>query len=116
VRRLFLAPDHGGVLPAGLRAACQAPGVSIELSMQAQDGYIRALRFRALACPHVIAAAEAFCRGWEGRSISDLEEFRAVELVQSLPVPVEKTGRILVLEDAVRALLATATENEIHST
>jgi hypothetical protein len=52
----------------------------------------------------VIAAAEAFCGDYEGRHISDLLEFSASGLMQSLPVPVEKTGRILVVEDAVRAL------------
>ena len=34
----------------------------------------------------------------------DLREFDATRIMQTLPVPTEKTGRILVLEDAVRSL------------
>jgi len=62
------------------------------------------LRFRARGCPHLIAACEAFCAAFEGREVDALLEFTAGDLMQRLPVPVEKTGRILVLEDAVRAL------------
>ena len=51
-----------------------------------------------------IAAAEAACAELEGRDAVQLLEFSASGLMQSLSVPVEKTGRILVLEDAVRSL------------
>ncbi|MGB5577481.1 MAG: hypothetical protein WBM88_08735, partial [Woeseiaceae bacterium] len=65
---------------------------------------IRSLRFRAWGCPHVIAACERFCSRYEGRPRESLGEFRAADIMRDLSVPVEKTGRILVLEDAVRSL------------
>ncbi len=79
-------------------------GVRIELFAAAADGTIEQLRFKAWGCPHLIAAAEALCAAYEGRRPDELGAFAAQELMQSLPVPVEKTGRILVLEDAARSL------------
>jgi len=104
VRELFRAPAHAGELDSPLRVAVEDQGVRISLSAEISAGEVQALRFQAWGCPHVIATAEAFCAGYEGRPITDLLEFSASDLMQSLPVPIEKTGRILVIEDAVRSL------------
>ena len=104
VRELFDAPVHAGVLGGAAATRVDDQGLSIGLSAEVADGTIRALRFQARGCPHVIAAAEAFCAQFEGKPAADLLEFSSSGLMQSLPVPVEKTGRILVLEDAVRSL------------
>ncbi len=104
VRRLFDAPAHAGLLDSACRVQSDGQGVTVELSMQLDGESMTILRFRAYGCPHLIAAAEAFCRAYEGRAVTELAGFSAVELMDSLPVPVEKTGRILVLEDAVRLL------------
>ena len=79
-------------------------GVRVELTARVEDGTLGELRFRAWGCPHLLAAAEAFCDDFEGHKLSELDAFQAVEIMQTLPVPTEKTGRILVLEDAVRLL------------
>ena len=92
VREYFAEPAHAGDARGGVA--------------------VLVMRFRARACPHVIAAAEAACAGLEGRPVADLIEFSAHDLMDNLSIPVEKTGRILVLEDAIRALgreLATST-------
>ena len=104
VRDLFRNPAHAGDLDDGFSTQVREQGVRLCLTARAVGGSIRRLRFRAWGCPHVIAAAEAFCAGYEGRPAADLQTFAAAQLMQSLPVPVEKTGRILVLEDAVRSL------------
>ena len=104
VRQLFDDPRHTGSLEAATIAAIDDQGMRIELSAEQSGGVVQKLRFRAWGCPHFIAAAEAFCAAYEGRPVADLGLFAAAELMQSLPVPVEKTGRILVIEDAVRAL------------
>ena len=107
VRELFHEPAHAGELDSPLRVAVEDQGVRISLSAEISAGEVQALRFQAWGCPHVIATAEAFCAGYEGRPIADLLEFSASDLMQSLPVPAEKTGRILVIEDAVRSLGST---------
>ncbi|MGB5512635.1 MAG: iron-sulfur cluster assembly scaffold protein [Woeseiaceae bacterium] len=104
VRELFRNAAHGGDLPDAAVVDLAGAGMHLQLAARHADGHIEALRFRAYACPHVIAACEAFCRGWEGRPVTDLGRFTATGIIDDLSVPVEKTGRILVLEDAVRAL------------
>jgi NifU-like protein involved in Fe-S cluster formation len=104
VRELFADPRHAGCIDGGGRVRLEDQDVKICLCADADGGVLRTLRFRAWGCPHLIAACEAFCTDHEGCEIDALLEFTAGDLMQRLSVPVEKTGRILVLEDAVRAL------------
>ena len=104
VRQLFESPQHAGALDGASSAAVDDQGIRISLFASTAQGKVSALRFLAWGCPHVIAAAEEFCAGFEGKPVSALLEFSASDLMQSLSVPVQKSGRILVLEDAVRAL------------
>lgn len=103
VRALFAAPAHAGSL-VGPRVNVEEQGVRIELSAVVEAGRLTKLGFRAYGCPHLIAAAEAFCADFEGGEADGLESFSGSDLMQNLPVPHEKSGRILVLEDAVRSL------------
>jgi hypothetical protein len=104
VRELFANPAHAGQLPDAVRAYVDDQGVRVELSARCRDEHIETLRFRAWGCPHLLAAAEAFCREYEGSGRAGLAGFSAAGIMQTLPVPTEKAGRILVLEDAVRLL------------
>ncbi len=104
VRGLFEAPAHAGDLDGAATAYVADQGMRIALSARLSRGDIAALRFRALGCPHFIAAAEVFCTDYEGRPAADLAGFSTSGIMQTLSIPVEKTGRILVLEDAVRSL------------
>lgn len=104
VRQRFAAPAHAGTLPDGVAVLEAAQGVRLELSARLENGRIGTLRFRAWACPHLIAAAEVFCENLEGADVAQLEEFTGGPISELLDVPVEKTGRILVLEDTVRSL------------
>jgi NifU-like protein involved in Fe-S cluster formation len=104
VRALFADPGHGGDLVDGVVADVAQQGIRLRLAASAAAGQIGSLAFRAHGCPHVIAACESFCRTFEGQPIAGLSGFRAADIMRDLSVPVEKTGRILVLEDAVRLL------------
>lgn len=105
VRELFAHPDHAGDLEnPSARAQVIEQDVRVALAADIDGDSIVRLRFRAWGCPHLLAAAEAFCRAFEGRPVAALAEFGAAEIMQTLPVPREKLGRILVLEDAVRSL------------
>ena len=104
VRALFADPAHAGRLANAAGVLVEDQGVRIAFSAQLAAGRIGTLRFQARGCPHVIAAAEAFCADYEGRSAAELLDFSTSDLMQSLSVPVEKTGRILVIEDAVCSL------------
>jgi len=104
VRSLFAQPAHAGTLPGRPCVLVEDQGIAIELAAQVQHGSIQMLRFRASGCPHIIAAAEWVCSHYEGEPAASLESFTAAELRQTLAVPVTKSGRIIVLEDAVREL------------
>ena len=104
VRDYFAAPAHVGDLEGGQSVLLEAQDVRFRLSAVTSDGTIDTMRFRAWGCPHSIAAAEAACQALEGQPVAALVEFSAHDLMEYLSVPVEKTGRILVLEDAVRSL------------
>lgn len=108
VRRRFANPAHAGDLPPGYAAASAQAGHSAGLRVRfaaiAEGGVVTALRFRAFGCPHLIAAAEAACEAFEGRPPAALREFSAASLMEQLAVPIEKTGRILLVEDALHGL------------
>lgn len=110
VRGLFAVPVHAGTL-GGPRVRIDDQGIRIELSAELAAGRLEKLAFRAYGCPHTIAAAEAFCADFEGREAGALDAFSGSDLMHNLPVPHEKTGRILVLEDAVRSLGAKCRES-----
>jgi NifU-like protein involved in Fe-S cluster formation len=110
VRRNFANPSHAGDLerhyPRGSVAEGYAAngGCRVLLAAAAEGGVLREVRFRVFGCPHLIAAAEAFCEDVEGRPAGALREFSVPALMERFEVPVEKTGRILLLEDAAGAL------------
>jgi NifU-like protein involved in Fe-S cluster formation len=111
VRKLFANTAHAGSVADAVRAAKSEQGVRIELFASGTDRAIEQLRFSAWGCPHLIAAAEAVCAEYEGQTASQLEAFSVAELMQRLAVPAEKSGRILVLEDTVRLLVAALRES-----
>jgi len=104
VRKLFSHPEHAGEVDGGVESFVEDQGVRIRLTMAHIDDRIEELRFQAWGCPHLLAACEWFCATCETGTLADLRHFERSELMQTLAVPVEKTGRILVLEDAVRSL------------
>jgi len=104
VRDYFAKALHSGDLADAVTVDIAEQDIRLRLAATEEDGHIRALRFRAWGCPHVIAACECFCGDYEGRPIHSLSGFQASDIMRNLSVPVEKTGRILVLEDAVRSL------------
>ena len=104
VRELFFRPRHAGCYEGAISVLVEDQGLRLRLCANVKGDRVEKLRFQAWGCPHTIAAAEAFCTGHEGSPVSALLEFSASGLMQSLPVPAEKAGRILVLEDAVHSL------------
>jgi len=111
VRQLFAAPAHAGTLAGSVQAHCDAQGVRVMLSASAANGVVDQMRYQVMACPHVIACCEEICLAVEGQLVSGLETFSAADLMQSLAVPAQKSGRIIALEDTVRQLGAALRES-----
>ena len=116
VRRYFANPVHAGRLPDAYNdaviseAAESEMGVRVVLSAVVDGDTIRFLRYRVFGCPHLIAAVESFCHKVEGQAISVLLGLNVPALMEKLTIPVEKIGRILILEDAVKILYTALME------
>jgi NifU-like protein involved in Fe-S cluster formation len=121
VRRYFANPIHAGRLPNAYNdvviseATESEMGVRVVLSVVVDGDTIRFLRYRIFGCPHLIAAAEFFCDEVEGQAISALLELNVSDLMKKLTIPVEKTGRIFILEDAVKILHIALMDAHIES-
>lgn len=115
VRRYFANPIHAGPVSDEYNdffvgeAAESETGARIILSAVVNEDTIRVLRYQVFGCPHLIAAAEAFCDEVEGKPVAALTKLDVNDLMDSLAIPVEKTGRLFILEDAARALHITIT-------
>lgn len=113
VRRRFLSPAHAGdvrdytAAGASAEARESANGARVLLAATVENGIISCCRHRTWGCPHLIAAADLACEQLESASVAALAQWQPNEIMRRLSVPVEKTGRILLLEDAVKSLAAT---------
>ena len=110
VRASFENPDHAGdvqvdyALVVIAEAAESERGARIVLSAGITDGIIVEMRFRAWGCPHFIAAAEMLCNDRENGPAAGLAALDTNEMMALLSVPQEKTGKMLLLEDALQSL------------
>jgi NifU-like protein involved in Fe-S cluster formation len=106
--RYFEALPGAGVLPAG-------PGVIhgnaggpeheawVRFHLRVEQGTVKAALFQAWGCPHTLAVTAWLTGQLPGRSMTDLVPGTPSAWLQALEVPVEKLGRLLVVEDALRA-------------
>ena len=81
-------------------------GTQFKLAARIEAGRIVDARFEAYGCPHCIAAASCLTEQLRGATREDLAQWSWRELAVVLDVPTAKRGRLLILEDAVRALAA----------
>lgn len=118
VRRHFENPLHAGEPQAGYPDVVTAEvseseaGIRIVLAAELQGRVIRRLWYRVFGCPHLIAAIEEFCGKIEGRTVNALQDVPVAQLMEVLDVPVEKTGRLLLLEDAALLLARKIQDGE----
>jgi NifU-like protein involved in Fe-S cluster formation len=103
VRARFADPAHAGSID-GVRVCQSGPEARIELSARLDRERIAELRFLAWGCPHLIAACDFACERLEGGPVARLNDVDAASIIEKLAVPIEKTGRILLLEDALADL------------
>ncbi len=66
---------------------------------------VKDARFQAFGCPHTLDVAGWLCQELRGRTRGALPPGAPGDWAASRSVPVEKLGRLLVIEDALRACL-----------
>jgi len=105
----FEHPRNGGRFEAGEgvikgTAGSVAQGTMFSLSARIAANRIEAVRFEAYGCPHCIAAGSWLSERLVGLDREQLRGWRWRDADQVLQFPLEKRGRLLILEDAVRKL------------
>jgi cysteine desulfurase len=113
VRRYFRAaprppafPEDNG--PPGIRhgrSGRQSDGTAVFFELQIDGGIVRSARFSAYGCPHTVAVVAWLAEVLEGRMLEAGMPGTPAEWARQFDVPVEKLGRLLIVEDALRAAL-----------
>jgi hypothetical protein len=119
VRRLFAALTHAGeawgqpVPAAGGRvrrvsgeAGREQRGTRVRFMLQLDGPQLVEVRYRAYGCPHTLAACEWLAQRLESGARDGIGG--PADWAQQLQIPPVKMGRLLVIEDALRAALAAA--------
>ena len=105
----FQSPRNTGRLEAGEGVikgvgGSVAQGTMFALTARLAGNRIEAVRFEAYGCPHCIAAGSWLTERLVGLTEPGLRQWRWRAADDALRFPAEKRGRLLILEDAVRAL------------
>jgi NifU-like protein involved in Fe-S cluster formation len=109
-RRHFEAPRSAGELAGADRGAAGSPGQGtwVQFDLEVTGGTVSDARFLAFGCPHVIAACDIACEEARGRNLEQHLPQSPRALLERLGAPVEKLGRLLVVEDAWLAAVRAA--------
>jgi len=103
VQRAFDHPGHAGTLSGAVGVAgSEAAGTEIAFRMVAENNRILAMRFQAYGCPHTIAACDLAVERLLGQPVAALRNWDPAGTARELEIPVEKTGRLLLIQDALR--------------
>ena len=71
-----------------------------DLDLQVDAGIVQAARFLAFGCPHTIAVAAWIAEHAPGGELLAALPESVAQLSERFAVPVEKRGRLLIIEDA----------------
>ncbi len=109
VQQRFHSPQGAGEFAEGTpglvtgEAEDRTLNVWVRVQVQVVGTVIRSVRFRVFGCPHMMAAAGWVAEALQGRESDALRELDMHEIRTTLDLPLEKLGKLLVLENALRA-------------
>jgi NifU-like protein involved in Fe-S cluster formation len=102
--RYFEAPAAVGVLagPGVFRgnAGDREHGTWVQFDLKADSGRVLAARFLAFGCPHVIAVSAWLAEQAAGRPLEAVLPESVQTLRERFAIPLQKLGRLLIIEDA----------------
>jgi len=81
-------------------------GTWVRFQLRGEGGTVKEARFQALSCPHTMDTAAWLCGLLPGRTRGELIPGTPAAWAEARSVPVEKLGRLLIVEDALLACLA----------
>jgi NifU-like protein involved in Fe-S cluster formation len=90
-----------------------AVGAWVRFQLRVRGPEVREVRYRAYGCPYTLATCEWLARALTGRTLAARSPSALAQAIghatawaDRLGVPPERLGRLLVIEDALRAALA----------
>jgi cysteine desulfurase len=117
-RRYFDTLPHAGSLTPGddavtksagqvvqAEAGSIAEGTWVRFRLRVAHGTVKAALFQAYGCPHTLAVTAWLTEQLPGRAIAQGVPGTPAAWLEALEVPVEKLGRLLRVEDALKAAL-----------
>ena len=111
--RYFQTAPGAGVLsgPGTFRGAAgsRAQGTWVQFDVQLNSNVIQAARFLAFGCPHTIAVSAWVAEQAAGQELRAALPETVQQLSERFAVPVEKRGRLLIVEDAWISAMRAAT-------
>ena len=96
----------GGAGVINARADAADGGARVVLSLRIERGVVVEARFRAYGCPYFIAAASWLTDRLGGATRREVAEWDWREAAEALEIPPARFGRLITLQDAVRAAAA----------
>ncbi len=120
-RRYFEAPETAGLLsgPGVFRGSAgdREQGTWVQFDLQVESGKVLAARFLAFGCPHVIAVSAWLAEQAVGRPAAAVLPQSVQTLRERFAIPLEKLGRLMIIEDAWTAAGTAALadgSNRVH--
>jgi NifU-like protein involved in Fe-S cluster formation len=92
-------------------AGNHAQGTWVQFDLQIKAGAVSAAKFLAFACPHTIAVAAWLAEQAVGRQLQPTLPESVQALRDRFAVPIEKMGRLLIIEDAWLAAVRPAIDS-----
>jgi NifU-like protein involved in Fe-S cluster formation len=113
-RRYFETAANVGELegPGVFRGAAgnHAQGTWVQFDLQIDAGAVAAAKFLAFACPHTIAVSAWLAEQAVGQQVKPQLPESVQALRDRFAVPIEKMGRLLIIEDAWLAAVLPAVD------
>jgi NifU-like protein involved in Fe-S cluster formation len=108
-RRLHALPGWGDLPDAASvakgRAGDREQGTEVVFAVRVERNRVAEARFQAFGCPHVLAAASWVAEAARGLDRDQLATWDWRDAARVLEVPPAKFGRLLTLQDAIRAVV-----------
>jgi len=79
-------------------------GTWVRFALRVLDGVVQDARVQVYGCPHTIAASRQVAQRLRGHPLAELAAGTPEEWRVCVSAPVEKLGRMLIIEDALGAL------------
>ena len=104
-------PPCAGVFPVGVgpifsgEAGRAGEETWVRFHLLVTGGAVKEARFQAYGCPHTVSVASWLASSLPGRRRENLLPGAPPDWARELGIPVERLGRLLVVEDALKACL-----------